>query len=240
MTTDAHSRGFTLMELLVAMTTFSIVMGGAYVAFNDAARFWRESEEDVEVFHQARVTVSVLERDLRNSHVPAGFLFYGKEEGREGRRRDSLEFYTVTTPLAGDQQQVPQLMKVKYSLERSPGRRRVWELRREERIVRGPLPRAQDFARVPVPYDTMVDFENPTSVVLAENVESLGFAHLWQKKKKDGFVKSRGCPRGIGPPTLVQVELVVTDENLAAGNKAFRTTVLLPGTSGPGPKQEET
>lgn len=228
------------MELLVAMTTFSIVMGGVYAAFNDAARFWRESENDIEVFHQARVTVSVLERELRNSYAPAGFMFFGKGEGRGGRRRDSIEFFTVSTPLAGDQQQVPQLMKVKYSLVSSGVRQRTYNLQREERIVSGPLPRAKDFARSGGPNDRMVDFERSTFVVLAENVESLEFVHLWQNKKKAGFVNSRDCMAGTGPPAMVQVDLAITDENLASGNKAFRTTVLLPGAPGPGPKQEST
>ena len=241
MTTVKHSRGFTLMELLVAMTTFSIVMGGVYAAFNDAARFWRESENDIEVFHQARVTISVLERELRNSYAPAGFLFFGKGEGRKNQRRDSLEFFTLSTPMAGDQQQIPELMKVKYSLVSSGIRQRTYNLQREEQIVSGPLPRKQDFARAAGPNDRLVNFERSTFMVLAENVESLGFIHLWPKEKgKDGYVKSNDCMTGIGPPVLVQVEMVITDKNLASGNKAFRTTVMLPGKPGDGPKQESS
>ncbi len=237
MTTGKHSRGFTLIELLVAMTTFSVVMGGVYAAFNDAARFWRESENDVDVFHQARITVSVLERELRNSHGKAGFLFLGEGSGGRERRRDSIEFYTVSTPLAGDQQFVPQLMKVEYSIQRSPGTRRAYQLRRKEWIVRGPLPRKQDFVRLEEPNDNLVDFERSRTVVLAENVESLEFIHFWPSNKKN-VQQSHNCPRGVGPPAMIQITLIITDENLSSGNKAFRTTVLLPGTPGSGPKQE--
>jgi len=237
MTIRKHSKGFTLMELLVAMTTFSIVMGGVYAAFNDAARFWRESENDIDVFQQARVTVSVLERELRNVHQPAGFLFYGKGSGRKERRRDSIEFYTVSAPLAGDQQQVPQIMKVAYYLQRSRGRQRGYDLCRKEWIVRGPLPRKKDFFQSEEPNDRLVDFERSRSVVLAEHVESMEFVHFWPRKE-DEQQWFHDCTRGTGPPNMIQIKLIITDENLRSGNKAFRTTVLLPGTPGSGPKLE--
>jgi len=237
MTIGKHSNGFTLMELLVAMTTFSVVMGGVYAAFNDAARFWRESENDIDVFQQARVTVSVLERELRNIHQPAGFLFYGKGSGRGGQRRDSIEFYTVSTPLAGDQQQVPQIMKVAYSVERSPGRQRSYELRRQEWIVSGPLPRKKDFVLSEEPVDRLVDLERSKFIVLAEHVESLEFAYFWPRDEgeQQWF---RDCARGDGPPKMIQIKMIITDENRSSGNKTFRTVVLLPGAPGSGPKQE--
>jgi len=237
MTIGKHSNGFTLMELLVAMTTFSVVMGGVYAAFNDAARFWRQSENDIDVFQQARVTVSVLERELRNIHQPVGFLFYGEGAGRNGRRRDRLEFYTVSTPLAGDQQQVPQIIKVAYYVERSPGRQRSYELRRQEWIVSGPLPRKKDFLRSEKLTDGLVEVERGQSIVLAEHVESLEFVHFWPRGESEQQWFHE-CVRGTGPPNMIQIELIITDENRSSGNKAFRTVVLLPGPPGSGPEQE--
>ncbi len=227
------------MELLVAVTTFTVVMAGVYAAFTDAARFWRECENDVDVFHQARVTLSILERELRNTHEAAGFLFLGENKGAKGRHRDEITFYTVSVPLAGDQQQMPELMKVKYYLSgpRQGLGRQLW--RREWR-VRGPLPRKQDFARRDEPPDDkFVKFHSSMGdrVVLAEHVESLEFVYYWPRPENQ-TPWFEECRRGVGPPAMIRIEMIITDTNLPSGKKKFSTLVVLPYTPGPGPKSE--
>jgi len=235
--TGRRRAGFTLIELLVAMTTFSVVMGGVYVAFNDAARFWRESENDIDVFQQARVTMSVFERELRSIHNPAGFLMLGEDKGSRGHHRDELEFYTVSTPMTGKQQQIPQLMKVRYYLAKTPGEG-SFELRRKEQLVEGPLPQKKDFYRKEFADDSLVELDRGDYVVLAENVESLEFLYSWSAKSDESDQQwLPECQRGRGPPLLIRVEMIITNKNLASGSKAFRTLVLVPCELGEGPRR---
>jgi len=236
MTAGKH-RGFTLVELLVAMTTFSVVMGGVYAAFHDAARFWRESEQDIDVFQQTRVTLSVLDRELRSMHESAGFLFYGEEKGRRGRRRDTLEFYTVSTPMTGDQQQVAQLMKVAYYIERTP-RGGGFELRRREWLVEGPLPKEKDFARAEHPDDSLVELGHGEFIVLAQHIESFGLSYYWPPPEEGVQAWFPACERGEGPPAVIRVDMALTDANRPSGKKKFRTSVALPCRPGSGPPRE--
>lgn len=233
-TVRRHSRGFSLMELLVAMTVFSIVMTGVYAAFRDAARLWRDNEADADVFQQARVAVSIMERDLRSMSESSAFFFKGDSAGRAGRHDDEMEFYTVVPPMVGRERRVPRLVRVAYYLRRERFRGNV--LRRREQLVEGPLPRKRDFARAGgTPTDFAVDLGRSDYIELAENIESMRFRYYWPNLEVGEKWRSE-CQPGEGPPPCVQIELIFTDPHIRGGRKKFLTGVPIPVEKGPGPR----
>lgn len=58
--------GFTLLEILVAMTVFSLVVLAAYAVFNAAIRSERMGLREAEKLSRARFVFDSLERDLNN------------------------------------------------------------------------------------------------------------------------------------------------------------------------------
>lgn len=58
-------KGFTFLELLIAVTIFSIVAVAVYSSFNVGIRAWRKTEESYKVRQETRHALDKLGRDLR-------------------------------------------------------------------------------------------------------------------------------------------------------------------------------
>lgn len=61
------SRGFTLLELLIAVTIFSIVAVAIYTSFNVGIRAWRKAEASYKIKQEARHAFDAIGRDLRGA-----------------------------------------------------------------------------------------------------------------------------------------------------------------------------
>ena len=58
--------GFTLMEVLVAVTIFAIAAAALFVTFRTGIRSWEAGHSASELFQSARVARDVIQRDLAN------------------------------------------------------------------------------------------------------------------------------------------------------------------------------
>lgn len=79
------ARGFTLVELLVAMAIFVTVMGSVALLFNAAIRASKQGFQNQEAFEVARGVMDVIERDLSRAFTSREhgdvFSFYGTPIG---------------------------------------------------------------------------------------------------------------------------------------------------------------
>lgn len=58
-------KGFTFLELLIAVTIFSIVAVAIYTSFNIGIHAWRKTEGSYKIRQEARHSLDNMERDLR-------------------------------------------------------------------------------------------------------------------------------------------------------------------------------
>lgn len=58
--------GFTLLELMVAMAVLSILVVMMLGLVDSAAKLWRENENRVDAYREARAAMGIMARDLRN------------------------------------------------------------------------------------------------------------------------------------------------------------------------------
>jgi len=63
------SRSFTLVELLIASSIFAVVMVALYGAFSSGVFGYRNIDERVSAYQQARQALERINRDIRNSYV---------------------------------------------------------------------------------------------------------------------------------------------------------------------------
>ncbi len=61
------SRPFTLVELIVAMATFSILMLVMIQFFGTAQGAWRTSDANTRIYENARIAFEIIKRDLRSA-----------------------------------------------------------------------------------------------------------------------------------------------------------------------------
>jgi hypothetical protein len=94
-----HSKGITLLELLVAMTLMVVVGACLYTALYTGFRAHRAAMSAVQPTSQALDAIELLKQDIYGVLPPKGVLagaFVGTDErGNKGVDTDSLEFYTT-------------------------------------------------------------------------------------------------------------------------------------------------
>ncbi|MCH7926876.1 MAG: prepilin-type N-terminal cleavage/methylation domain-containing protein [Deltaproteobacteria bacterium] len=71
------NKGFTLVEVLIALFIGSLILGVLYASFFQIIKSKEIAENELEVYHEARVIFSRITKDL-NSIYPRGNVFLGK------------------------------------------------------------------------------------------------------------------------------------------------------------------
>jgi type II secretion system protein J len=126
-----HAEGFTLLEVLIAisiMATILVILFGTYSAAVDRAARSRELSQ---IFHEARVLLQLMANDLRSSYVKESVeqaqqafqqvkarptTFLGEDHTEADKPADKLAFSTILPTQRPD---VPdsEMCHVTYSLE---------------------------------------------------------------------------------------------------------------------------
>jgi type II secretory pathway pseudopilin PulG len=115
-----HSKGITLLELLVAMTLMVVVAACLYTALYTGFRAHRSAQSAVNPTSQAMDAIELLKQDIYGVLPPTGVLagaFVGTDQrGNQGVDADMLEFYT-TQVYASSDEIVGGIGKIELALE---------------------------------------------------------------------------------------------------------------------------
>jgi general secretion pathway protein J len=92
--------GFTLLEVLVALTVATIVLGAVYGIFTGISSAKQQLDQDSEGFHQARVLFGRIAKEIRSTYFVTG----RKDTFFRGGLDDNRHFFldlttTVTSPV---------------------------------------------------------------------------------------------------------------------------------------------
>lgn len=132
----SRAAGFTLIEVLVAVTMAATVLAAVYGIFASVSNAKSRLETDVEAYHQARVVFDRLGREIRGA-VPTGGPG-GKGVFRGGRDSQLYPYLELTTTAVAQQVEgTTGIALVRYDLDvdtESPGER-VLVLQRSEQSV---------------------------------------------------------------------------------------------------------
>lgn len=71
-------RGFTLVELLIAVSIFALIVTTIYSTFNTGIKAWRRVTEDGILSKDARLSLEKMGKDLRNALRFSGLQFVGE------------------------------------------------------------------------------------------------------------------------------------------------------------------
>jgi type II secretion system protein J len=93
-------RGFTLLELIAAMTIFTIVIAATYSMFDSARAVSTRAELRTHQFQTARAAHQAIEEDLRGAVMvaaptPTDLAFIATNAGSEKEPLDRLEFVSI-------------------------------------------------------------------------------------------------------------------------------------------------
>lgn len=147
-------RGFTLLELLLAIAVFSVVLGAIHVVFFSALRLRNRTSESIERSLPLQQTLAIIKRDLANLVPPGGTLSWalqstpttsstttGATLPRPANRGNGPLFYTATA-LVDDNAYWGEVQRVSYFLAAPTNDTPGMDLYRS--VARNLLPLTQD------------------------------------------------------------------------------------------------
>lgn len=149
-----RSKGFTLLEVLLAMVILSVIMTVVYASFSTAGRNIEQAETIRDEADIARTLISRLSIDIANAYLISNVIvpsvptrFYGKKEEMEGVigtgerkiRHDSINLTTLTNWRKRDSKEM-ELWEVGYFFREKPDGKGYVLFRREKRELSKDVP----------------------------------------------------------------------------------------------------
>jgi prepilin-type N-terminal cleavage/methylation domain-containing protein len=111
MTRGRGQQGFTLIELMVSLTIFSVVALAIYSAFASGVGAWRSAREFSSTYQTARLVLDDMARELTNALTLSGSDFVGEAQ--------RLSFLTVRRPPdVNGRPADPRITRVTYEVRR--------------------------------------------------------------------------------------------------------------------------
>jgi len=130
----ANTKGFTLLELLVAIVIFAVVLSTIYASSTGTFRLVDETESQAEMYSMARIAMERMLEDLQSLYVSgrpsAGiseegtespYQFIGTDEEIDGRSADSLRFISRAQVEFSGQEQDHGAAEITYYVRESDG-----------------------------------------------------------------------------------------------------------------------
>ncbi len=89
---SSDKRGFTLVELLVAIFIFAIVISAVYGAYSATFHIVEGTEFQLDIANRSRIVAERMAEDLASIVTGTGGEFFGESHEYSGARGDSLSF----------------------------------------------------------------------------------------------------------------------------------------------------
>lgn len=91
----SRNQGFTLLEILIAISIFAMVIALAYSSYNATFHIINSAESQTETYSKARITMERIRGDLESFYPGEEILFKGTRETLGNNRADTLQFLST-------------------------------------------------------------------------------------------------------------------------------------------------
>lgn len=169
-------QGFTLLEVLLAITVLGVVMTMLLTSLSVTLRGVEATEQQEAVFAQAQVTMRRITEDLVAAVSVPKVPFTGKKNDDQALRLDTLTFCSRAHVVLNPEKQRPGLAVLRYRLRQDPEDLRQWHVLRSDTPI---LPTAETSEQATDETDQEEAAE--PGFLLAQGVRSLEFQYFDQK-----------------------------------------------------------
>lgn len=207
----AHPRGFTLLELLVALSILGLLMAGLFYSLGSSASLAHRLRDRFERQYDVRLALRRLAADLEAAYLPPGersALFSGERSIQPAGTAGRLEFLTFLSPWEQDEEG-GDLALVGYALRPEPERGgnllvREWKA-----------------------WGTARPEDEPRTAVVLEGVKELILQFLDREGRESvDWPPGLASGKGSSMPAAVRVTLVL--ERGQEGPQRFSTLLPIP------------
>ncbi len=210
-------RGFTLLELLIAMLLFVVVVSLTYGAYNTTFKVMDGASARAQYGERARVTFDRIRDDLSSFYVGSDPTFTGITKSYGDYRGDQLTF-SSTAHLSFTKDSLPVgRTTIRYRIVEEDG---LLQLFRVDQVY---YP------------DDSVDIDDLTGVLLCDDLKefSLKYINSDGNSEDSWKIEDDSSDSESSYPLMVEVELVFQDEDKEDQLFSYSTLIALPQETAP-------
>jgi len=209
-----RSRGFTLLEILIAIFILGIVLSTIYAAYSGTMTVIRDVNDSSRAYKMARIAIDRMSRDLSSLQPFKGAFVLQSEKSMIGSREFGLLTFWSAAHLVFEEDEYvgPPALITYFVKENQDGSFSLWR----SDIVQG---------------KPSTDKKTDRGVIICENLQAFNLKFYDEGGREsdswDTMVHSAGPPKSR-VPVLVQIELVLVNDRDAEKPHKFVTKVYLP------------
>ncbi|MCL1980990.1 MAG: type II secretion system GspH family protein [Proteobacteria bacterium] len=130
-----RAKGFTLLELLLAITVLGVIMAMLGLSLTSTMRVVEATEQEEDVYFQAQTAMRRITEDLASAISSPQALFIGQNSSVRDRRADSLDFASQARLILNPDKQKEGIVRIRYQLMADREDERIWKLLRSETLL---------------------------------------------------------------------------------------------------------
>jgi len=179
-----NNRAFTLVEILISASIFSIIILSIYSAFQVGVLSYRKIDSSFEMYQNARISLGRAEQDLKNSFA---YMADDNKCGFSGDNKE-LEFFSVLDYYKNAALNAG-IARIKYSWDQG-----------SKTLTRTCL----------IGTDALSNSTNQQPDILASNVDKLKFEYAYQQDKNSAsYVWQESWPTQNDPAAASEQEKII-------------------------------
>ncbi len=218
--TGADERGFTLLEILLAVTVLGTVMAMLTLSLSATLRAVDATEIQEQVYHQAQTALRRISNDLAAATEDVAIPFTGTKLELDGQRADGLAFVSLAHLVLNREKQVPGRALIRYRLDPDQSDRRRLRLLRSDTLALPGVDYEEDGEDEARPF------------LLADNLRSIRFVYFDRDGQEfDNWGQEQDKKAGQPPrplPAVVHCQLEFWLDPDKETALTFATAVVLP------------
>jgi general secretion pathway protein J len=210
-----NSRGFTLIEIMIAIVILGMVLSTVYVAYSGTMKIVQEMEYESNIYKMARTTLDRLIRDLTSIQQVGGVYKLQAETGTIGNHAFGSVIFPSAAHLAFDENEMDGSMaQIGYFVEEDEGGGN-FSLRRSDLLN----------------LSSTKEKSKSGGYVICRNINSLNFKFYDSNGKDyDSWDSASNTNAQKGKvPLAVQIEISLVNTYNMEKPFLFMTKVFLPG-----------
>lgn len=218
-TTARGNGGFTLIEILMAISIFAIVISLAYGSYRATFHIIDSTESQTEIYSKAQIAMDRMSHDLGSLYLGTSGFLQGKTQNMGTREADTMRFTSTAHLVLNRNEQAAGYTTITYTVEEDPETRDL-------RLFR------QDTAFRPQETD---EPETNKGLLLCDGLQEVQFLYHGsngeQQDSWDSQEIGKSDTQAQKLPDRIEINLLFSNPVADAQPIRFKTAVTFPGTA---------